>query len=170
MTRKIPLCGKDGKGRYALVDDADYERLSQYKWWVNGGGYAVRYKNHTLEKGKYKRLYFWMHREVAQIASEHEVDHIDNNRLNNCRDNLRQATSAQNKMSKPKARYAKETHSQYKGVTRHVTGRWHAYISKDGRRISLGYYDDEVDAALAYDKAAERLFGEYAWPNFPLNE
>ncbi len=98
--KRIPLTG----GQYALVDASDYEWLSQYTWHVCASGYAVRIE-------KRKRVY--MHRQIMDPPKGKFVDHIDGNRANNCRTNLRTCTLGQNMRNRSK--HAGAT-SRFKGV------------------------------------------------------
>jgi hypothetical protein len=101
----------------------------------------------------------------ALIAGYPRPDHIDGNGLNNQRSNLRPATAGQNNANKRKRLSAT---SRYLGVCWSPNQeRWRARIYRDGTNRHLGYFDSEVDAALAYDTAAREMFGEYARPNFP---
>jgi hypothetical protein len=149
--RRIPL----GHGQYALVDAADYEWLSQWNWRLHGG-YAMRY-----EGGK--RIF--MHRQIMRVPEGRVVDHMDGNRANNCRRNLRICNRQENACNAPKRTGGS---SQFKGVSLHrQTGKWCASIESKGRRIYLGLFVDEVEAARAYDRAAVERFGVFARPNFP---
>lgn len=150
MTKLIPLSA----GKCATVDDEDYEWLMRWKWSFDGK-YAMRNdQGHSIS----------MHREIMRPPPGIEVDHIDRDRLNNCRSNLRTCTRAQNSRNVP----GRAGTSQYKGVVfSKVANRWEAGISINNTRKSLGYYDNERDAALAYDKAARREYGEFALLNFP---
>jgi len=150
--RRIAL----GRGRYAIVDAADYEWLSQWKWHLRGE-YAARYE-------KDGRAIF-MHREIMQAPKGMFVDHMDGTERNNCRQNLRICTPGENARNTAKQTGAT---SRFKGVCwqRHA-GKWRAMIKFKGRCISLGYFDDEVEAARAYDRAAVERFGVFARPNFP---
>lgn len=90
------------------------------------------------------------------------IDHIDRNKQNNKINNLREATQTQqNQNSCAKS----NNKSGYKGVRKHVSGKWHAYIKVDNKQISLKYYDTKEEAALAYNEAALKYFGEFAYLN-----
>lgn len=150
--RRIALAN----GRFAIVDAADYEWLSQYKWFLVGNGYAAR-----REKGKT----ILMHREIMQAPEGMVVDHIDGNPMNSRRANLRTCTSAENMHNTAKRTGAT---SRFKGVyfNRRV-GKWCARIQFKGKDFWLGYFDDELEAAHAYDRKAVELGIEFARLNFP---
>jgi hypothetical protein len=105
-----------------------------------------------------------MHRIVVNAPPGMEVDHIDGNRLNNTRANLRICSRGQNQQNRKRT----QNSSRFKGVSwfmRH--GLWSAYIKKCGKKIHLGYFVEEKEAALTYDAAARLLFGAYALFNLP---
>lgn len=146
------------QGYLALVDADDFEWLNQYKWTalVTGGNvYAIR-----NEKGKV----ILMHREIMQPPKGMVVDHIDGHGWNNLRLNLRTCTRRQN-LCNTRPRGGR---SQYKGV-RYEKRRekWIAEITHKGKKHYLGAFDDEIEAAKAYDRKAVELFGEFARLNFP---
>ena len=92
------------------------------------------------------------------------VDHIDRNSLNNRRGNLRLCTPSQNILN---TRGKKGT-SKYKGVWWNTKkNKWLAMITSKGRHFHLGFFDEEIEAAKAYDRKAVELFGEFAYLNFP---
>jgi len=159
--KEVPLT----KGCVALVDDADYERVSVLKWRTdrnqNGNLYARTSK--WLPGGKVKNT--TMHRFILGTAPGVTVDHIDGNGLNNQRSNLRECSITENSCNRKKSLGKK---SQYKGVRRDAKyNRWDARIKSMGKSIYLGYFKSEVEAARAYDEAALRLFGEFARLNSP---
>jgi hypothetical protein len=101
-----------------------------------------------------------------------EVDHIDNNKLNNQKSNLRLATHHQNQFN---SNLQRNNTSGYIGVVYHKNykknkiskmSHWHARIKFNSKHISLGYYQTPEEAAKAYDKKAKELFGEFAKTNF----
>ena len=159
MARQIHLT----QGYVTLVDDVDYEWLKQWKWCAHvdrqGCVYAVR---SVWVDGRNKMLR--MHRLILGAKPGKMSDHINGDTLDNRRSNLRICTNQQNNRN----RHARAGTSRYKGVHWYKRGsKWRASIHINGRFKHLGYFDDEQEAALAYDRAARELFGEFANPNFP---
>lgn len=157
--RRIPLT----HGKFAIVDPDDYDRLSQHNWRCTFDGntyyaYTFCYKNRKNKK-------VFMHRLILNAPKGLIVDHIDGNGLNNRKKNLRLCTWRQNAFNRgPK----QNSSSRYKGLSwQRQYNKWYARISYKGKGIYLGRYDDETEAALAYDRKAEQLFGEFAYLNFP---
>jgi len=152
--RFIPLT----KGKIAIVDSKDYEWLSKYKWYANekvNGFYACRHKNGKIT---------YMHREITKAPKNLVVDHIDHNTLNNRRSNLRVCTVVENLFN---CRGSRKT-SKYKGVFRHKKmKKWRSAIGHNHKYMEIGYFDNEVEAAKAYDREAAKSFGEFAYLNFP---
>jgi hypothetical protein len=143
-----------------LVDDEDYERLSKYKW-VRAGAYAVR----CLGNNKYIQ----MHREIMNAPAHLQVDHINQNKNDHRKCNLRLVTHSQNHCNIGKT--AKNSISLFKGVSWHKQNhRWYARLGSRINPRSLGGFDHEIKAALAFDKAAREVYGEYACPNFTDEE
>ena len=160
--RKIPLT----KGQFAIVDPDDYYRLSEHKWHVSGWGYG---KYYAVRRGPNKNgmigKMVHMHREVANTPDGLFCDHINGKRLDNRKANLRAATFSQNIWNSKKV--STPTYSKYKGVTyRKSSGKWLAMISLNSRQIFLGSFEDEAQAAKAYDRAAKKHYGEFARLNF----
>lgn len=158
--KQIELSGKKGKGLFALVDDEDYPILSRIKWNITNG-YAV-----------WKNVYMH-HMVIGSRNSNYIPDHINRNKLDNRKKNIRFVTVQQNLMNSSK-RKGKGVTSIYKGVSlrREKSVRpWKACLSKTVNKKSvyhhIGYFDSEIKAAIAYDIKAKEIFGEYAAPNFP---
>lgn len=156
--RKIKLT----QGKYAIVDDEDYERVSQYKWYANRIGsniYAVR-----SEGGRVNRKFIFLHRFIIDAPKNSMVDHINRNGLDCRRENLRFATKSQNMRNRgPNANNS----SGFKGVSWDGKRRkWQANITIQGKQIGLGRYETAREAAHAYDDAARKYHGEFAWTNF----
>ncbi len=158
--KAIPLT----KGLAAVVDDNDYDHLNQWSWYADvrpcgTTAYAVRKPNSDL---------VYMHKIICPCPDGLDVDHINGDRLDNRRNNLRVCTRSQNLVNKKLI--LKGTSSEYRGVCLYKrTGKWVSYINVDSHRIHLGYVETEIEAALAYDRAATRLHGVFAQLNFPEN-
>lgn len=158
----IPLT----RGKVAVIDFDDFEKVRGIKWQ------AKRSRNtfYAVASGKRvngKQPFLQMHRILMGALPGERVDHEDGDGLNNRRtSNLRRATNQQNMFNQ---RHRKgTTSSQFKGVSwRKDSCCWRAYISINGKRNYLGIFENEIDAARAYDQKAMELFGEYAAPNFP---
>ena len=145
-------------GENALVDDEDYPLVSQYKWQLLHG--YPRAWGRT--DGKRKNIL--MHQLIMPCLPCFEPDHIDGNKLNNQRQNLRPATRSQNNANRGPQR---NNTTGFKGVyLKRNTGRYLAQIQVNKRIIYLGYHDTPEDAARAYDQAARRYFGPFAHTNF----
>ncbi len=161
------------RGKVALVDDGDFDQVSQFNWHAIESG-KTWYARRTHPIGCRTYVYTLMHRQLTGAPDDFEVDHEDGDGLNNQRCNLRQATSQQNKRNR--TRKTPGTSSRFKGVILHK-GRWRAIIRAgvllpNGKRkhIWLGGYETEEGAARAYDAAAIIHFHEFASLNFPISE
>ena len=156
--KEIPLT----KGLFALVDDEDFEELSKYKWSATKIGntfYALRCSNWDYETKK--STFVYMHRQILGLTDRNIfTDHEDRNGLNNQRNNIRIATRSQNLSN---VRSGKGSTSKYLGVSfMKRDSVWVAQISKNRKFIWLGRHKTEEEAALAYNKAAKELHGEFA--------
>ena len=151
MSKQIPL----SQGKFAAVDDADYDWLAKHKWTYDYKGYAMR---------RSANVTIFMHRVVLNASGPVVVDHVNGDGLDNRRENLRIVTTAQNNYNRHPEKRPKT--SQYKGVSLNKTvNRWQAHIKKGEDRRYLGLYDSEQDAARAYNAAARHYFGEHAFVN-----
>jgi hypothetical protein len=108
-----------------------------------------------------------MHREVIRLPGHLVVDHINHNGLDNRKANLRPATRAQNNYNRLAIKRKGAT-SKYKGVAwKKDKNKWRARLHFNGKLMFLGYFDNQIDAAKAYDKAAKECYGPFACLNFP---
>ena len=157
-------------GHVALVDDADYAQVAQYRWSL--------FRDRDKRTREVRRLYayrkWWetdpdgvrlcrgqlMH---VLLMGQTGVDHQDGDGLNNQRTNLRIATRSQNGGNS--RQHASQT-SRFKGVTRDRYG-WRAQLTDNRRRVLARVFRVEEEAARAYDAAAREHFGEFAHVNFP---
>ena len=153
--RYIPLT----KGKVAIVDAADYEWLSRYKWQALDFGGRIYASRAAPGRGRIS-----MHRAIMKPPKGMVVDHINGNGLDNRRCNLRICTFAQNCANR---RPQRNRASPYKGVAPGRNGKATAQIGYRGEIMWLGTFDDEIEAAKAYDRKAYELHGEFAYLNFP---
>lgn len=161
MTKEIPLT----RGYVALVDDEDCEWVISKKWSVCIPNAHNKYAHHKKWVGG-RSVGILMHRVIAGASGRgFIVDHIDGNGLNNCKENLRICTGAENNINRRKH---KVMTSLYKGVFwAKSTSGWAAMVGINGKRIWLGTFKTQEEAAAAYDLAAQNIHGRFAKLNFP---
>ncbi len=153
---RIPLT----KGKFAIVDERDILWLmAMGSWHYNITGYARK-------RNIGNRLtYILMHRIVIEKCrgiSDLQVDHINGDTLDNRLENLRYCTYSENQANRSRFK------NKYKGISWiNSRQKWQASIQYNNTRYFLGYFDNEIDAAKAYDKAALKYFKEFAKLNFP---
>jgi hypothetical protein len=149
----------------ALVDDEDYERVMQYKWYAQKEDNNKYYAQRRITISKNSSIIGHLHRFIMNPQPWEEVDHINNDGLDNRRCNLRIVTHGQNMMNQRKQK--RKTSSIYKGVSwRKDLNDWVSNIMINQNQKYLGRFHNEEDAARTYDKAAKKLFGEFACLNF----
>lgn len=152
------------RGKNAIVDVEDFERLNQYKWHCTHYGYAKRAVPNRTGKGR-RQVAVYMHKMVCPAPDGMIVDHINRNSLDNRKVNLRAATQRQNVWNRKFNR--KRGKSRYNGIRWDKNReKWQVRLTINGRRESFGYYADEIEAAKAYDRVAKKYRGEYAFLNF----
>ena len=155
------------KGYVTTLDAEDFVALfvpgsdgqPTRRWYAleepSGPVYAVRTESSP-------RRMVWLHREICRPRAGLDVDHIDNNGLNNRRANLREATRSQNLANRSKSR----GRGRFKGVYWDASrGLWQAMLRVNGKNRHLGRFADEVEAAKAYNIAAFAAWGEFATVN-----
>ncbi len=138
------------KGKFALVDDADLALVSQFKWYYSNEGYALR------GIGAHRKEY--MHRLILGAKKGQVTDHINGNRCDNRRSNIRLGTYAQNSMNQ---RRHKKSATGIRGI-RYKEGKWEANLSANSKRYYLGRFGRLEDAVTTYNDAARKLCGEFA--------
>jgi len=151
------------KGKCAIVDDADYEELSKYKWHANVSR-RTSYASRVIKRNG-KETKIQMHREILGLGNPRIfVDHKDGNGLNNQRDNLRTCTPKENTLNR---RSREGRASKYKGVWWDKRKKkWAVTIGINNRSNWLGVFDNEDEAAIVYDNAALKHYGAFAFVNF----
>lgn len=136
--------------REIIIDPEDLELVQKYSWMEHIQGYAVSTTKPTV----------LLHRLIMSSTSAPLIDHINQNKLDNRKCNLRGCTNSQNQMNR---QAVLNTSSKYKGVSLRVeNNRWCAEIYKDNKRYKLGNHATEEKAALAYNKKATELHGDFA--------
>lgn len=154
--KRINISTPKHPNTFALVDDSDFRWLSQWKWHLRGDGYVAR-----SVRGKPMKT-IWMQREVMSTPEGFETDHINGDKLDNRRSNLRIVTHTQNQHNR---RMATTNTTGYLGVSKRPHGRWQARIAVNNRDVCLGTFATIEDAARAYDAAVVRFRGSWAKRN-----
>lgn len=156
--REIPLSNRDF---CVLVDDEDYEWLSEFTWRAHSSnGITDSCAMTNLEERKNVR----MHRMIMNAKPGEEVDHKNGKKFDNQRSNLRICSRSQNGRNV----HGRWGQSKYIGVSQDWRrGTWNAYINLDGKRTYIGAFETEEEAAKARDIKAKELHKEYANLNFP---
>ncbi len=148
------------KGRFALVDDDDFERLSEFTWHTTPDGYAARMSS----KLNGPREVIRMHREIIGDKPGMLVDHIDGDKLDNRRSNLRFATAAQNSWNTGIRRKNKWG---LKGVAYHKKMKqFYSRIRHNGINEFIGYFPTAEEAHAAYCKRGKEIHVEFFVPNY----
>lgn len=159
------------QGKVALVDDEDFERINQFKWCADFINKKYWYAVRTIRKGKRKmnkQNLIIMHREILKLqkGDGKEIDHINHNGLDNRRCNLRVCSHAENQHNRKSNKG-----SIYKGVRWYkLSQKWIARIGFNNKKKHIGCFNTSKQAAKAYDNAAKKYFGKYAYLNFPEKE
>jgi len=152
------------QGKVTFVDDVNYEQLNQYRWFALRNPCGYFYAARMIFKNN-RQITIYMHREILGLSpkNKNQTDHINHNTLDNRIDNLRICTHQENAMNrKPRS----NTSSKYKGVSWHKQmKKWLVHITVKKKIIHIGYFHNEIFAALAYNAAAEKYFGNFAFLN-----
>lgn len=140
---------------FAIIDSEDLEKVSMYNWYLNKqAGYVIATQSPIF-----------LHRLILGISDPKiAVDHKDRNKLNNSKTNLRLCSKSENGMNRGKQKNNKT--SKYKGVSFDSNRKkWRAYITRETKTMSLGRFNTEKEAAIAYNNAAQLYHGEFAFLN-----
>lgn len=142
------------RGKFAIVDDEDFDRVSKYKWYCSYYGYAVR----TVRQKNGKRGMIWLHKFVLKTKSI--VDHINGDPLDNRKSNLRKCSNRENTRN---TKVRKNSQTGFKGVSWHKQiKKYRAFIKVNYKQIHLGTFNCKIEAAKAYNKAAIKYHGDFA--------
>ncbi len=153
--KSIPLRGKIGAGKFALVDDDIYLQLSPYKWFYSPQGYVWTYYPAYSSGGKL------MHRIIMGEPSGLTVDHRDRDPLNNQRSNLRTATYSEQNMNQ---RVRLNNTSGHRGVYWESRRKcWRVCINYRKKQVHVGQFKDKQEAIAAYKAKALELYGEFVY-------
>ena len=142
-------------GDYAIIDQSDHDLISNYNWSITSNGYA------------FSTIVGYMHRFILSPKENEFIDHINHNKLDNRRANMRICNNQENSWNM----IPKKGTSKYKGVSwNKQEKKWCAQIRIKGLQTKIGFFEDEIEAAKSYDKAAKKHFGEFAYLNFKDND
>lgn len=153
------------KGQYTLIDNEDFQRISRYRWHAYYDKTIMSfYARTTLYKKRIKKnITLSMHRFIMNATPKKIIDHINHNTLDNRKNNLRLCNRKESARNTRKLKGV----SIFKGVCLYKPRmNWRARIRAKEKTIYLGYFNNQKQAALAYDKAARKYYGEFAYTNF----
>ncbi len=164
---EVQLLGNFGQNKSFKIDKKDYPLIMDYKWFLNNQGYPYTFKNESNNQQFGKRG-LTLHKLLfsnTYIEKGYVIDHINRNKLDNRRENLRVITQRENSYNRTKNSNSNNT---YKGVKldKKTFGTYKATVTKDNVKYEIKDIPDEETAAKIYDVMAEELFGEYAGKNF----
>ena len=149
--KQIPLANNKG---IALVDDEDYDAVAQHSWCNNGYGYAI-----AQIRGKSVRMHRWL----LGAGDGQEIDHVNRNKSDNRRSNLRFCTHAENMMNRAEVETGIPSNSTtgLKGVSwRESHGKYSATLWDNGKAVHIGYFSTAEQASRTYKRVSRILKGE----------
>ena len=146
-------------GQQTIIDDERYPILYLKNWHYGTNGYVY---GNTWDKKLKKSSYFLLHRLLLNARKNVQIDHVNGNKLDNRIKNLRLCSNQQNAFNRIKTSGV----SKYKGVNWYKTDKiWYAQITVNYKKIQLGRFKNEIDAAIAYNNAAKKYYGKFAHVN-----
>ncbi len=146
-----------GGGLFTIIDDSDFDKVSKYTWYIGRGNYAT---TTTINVSGIS-----LHRFIIKPPSDMVVDHIDGDRLDNRKSNLRVCTHSEN--LKNRIKHDRSGTSKYKGVTyNRECGKWISRIRVDNVKYGLGSYHNEIDATVSYNIGSVLLSPEFGSLNY----
>ncbi len=152
------------QGKTTIINTSDLPLIKGHRWFAHYNKRHDRWYVRTAYRSNGKRITLGIHRLILSAKPGQLVDHINGDGLDNRRENLRICNHAGNSRNQNRTRGA----SKFKGVIiRKSLNKWNARIRYDGKQHHLGYFDNEIDAALAYDYASIDHHGEFGATNFP---
>lgn len=162
--KRIKLNGKLGLGKYVLVDDADFDSLNKWKWSLSGRASSKYARRGMTRRKEHITKTILMHREILKPPKGFFTDHINGNKLDNRRCNLRICTIAEN--IRNRKINLKVNTSGYKGICwNKISKKWQAGIKFSNKYIYLGLFNNKEEGALAYNQAAIKYHGKFATLN-----
>lgn len=165
----IILSGKYANGRFAVVSDKDFDRLSKYRWRIYkafGGEYAKRtVKVRSRLDATRTTTTVAMHRDVVRAKIGETVDHINRNTLDNQRENLRVCSMGDNLRNGKLRKNVSGYRGVYSCAKTHPSTPWEVKVRHNYKSIWLGRYASKQEAATVYNNATKKLFGEFAYQN-----
>lgn len=149
---------------YTIIDDEDYDKVSKFKWYLSRYGYARTSAYIGTINGKEQRIEYRLHRFLLSAPKGKEVDHVNRDKLDNRKHNLRLSTRSQNMAN---TGLSVDNTTGFRGVSSHKNA-WQASIRFNGKLIYLGRYTSPQKAAKAYNEKAKELFSDFAYINDQL--
>lgn len=146
-----------------LIDEEDWQKVNHLKWTAHKRPHDNCYYALTTDYSSGKPKLQLIHRLIMNAPKNMTVDHINGNGLDNRRNNLRLATRKENARNQ---KLNKKSTTGFKGVSFHKRDKKYTAQIKLDKLMHLGYFENPIEAAIAYDTAAKKYFGEFANLNF----